>query len=100
MVCLVRSRAPWGKLGSFGSVRFILGRNESLYFGSGSSDSTKCALGVSCFLWFVRVHPGGRLVCLGSTASFGSSLGVAGFVRVRLVPSRALWGSLGSFVFL
>ena len=66
----VRPGAPWVSLGSFTLVRFI------------------------------RVHPGCRLVSTDLAGSSGCALGVAGFIRVRLVSSREPCGSLGSSRFV
>ena len=73
-----------------GFVRFGLVRPCTLW-GS---------LGSYWFVWFVRVRPGGRLFFSDSSASFESALGVAGFVRVRLVCSGSPRRSLVSFGFV
>ena len=46
------------------------------------------------------MHPRGNLLRSGSSPSFGSTLGVIGFVQVRLVCLGAPRGSLGSFWFV
>ena len=60
------------------------------------SDSSGCALGVAGFVWVRLVSSGCalgvRLVRSGSSASFGSVLGVGAIVRARL--------GLGSFRFV
>ena len=68
-VNLVRSGAPWVSLGSYGLV------------------------------WFVRMHPGGRWVRLGSSCSSDGALSVVGFVMVRVVRLGAPWVYQGSFRF-
>ena len=42
------------------------------------------------------MRPGYRWIHTGSFSSVRCALGVVGFIRVRLVPSGALWGSLDS----
>ena len=46
------------------------------------------------------MRPEGRWVLLSGSASSGSTVGIAGVVRVRLVGLVAYWGSLGWFGFV
>ena len=74
---LVHSCPPCGSLGSFGCALRVVGFSVS--FGS-------FGCGWSCSYWyvgFVRAHPGGRPVHLGSLGSFEHVVGVVRFIRVR-----------------
>ena len=75
-VRLVRPGAPRGWLGSFGFVCFVRVRPGDRLVLSHTSSSSWCAVV-------------GHWVRSRSSASFGCALGVAGFVRVRLVRPRA-----------
>ena len=99
---LVQPDTPWGSLGSFEFVWFVLVRlalvvARFVRFPLIPSGALCRSL---VFFWFVRVGPGGLWLRSGVSVSFGCATGVAGFVRVRLVRSRAPWGSLGSSGFL
>ena len=50
------------------------------------------SLGFFVFVSFILVRLGCRLVSSGSSASFKSALGVAGFFQFHLVRSGAPWG--------
>ena len=139
-VPLVPIGAPWLSLSSFGFIWFVQMCPGYRWFvwmrrgsRSDSSGSSRCAFGVSAlvrfilvrtctpwgslgsfgFIWFLRVRPGGHLVCLGSSAWFGSrvrvsgsfgscgwALEVVGFDGVRLVRRGAPLRSLDSSGFV
>ena len=103
-VCLVLLGTPWKSLGSLGFVLFVgvrFGGRWVRFRSSGRALVFLCVRLVRpggrcfCFRSFCtfqctlvvvgRVRPGGHLVRSGSSASFVSALGVARFVRVRLV---------------
>ena len=56
------------------------------------------SLGSFRIVGLIQVCPGGQWLDSASLRSFGCTLGVVGFIRVRWVHSCALWGSLVSFM--
>ena len=92
-------RSAWGSLGSFGFLWLVRVCRVGRLVRSGSPSSFGSALCSFPFLWFVWERPGNHCVRSSSSCSSGCAVGVAGFVRVRLLSPFAPWLSLCSFGF-
>ena len=91
-VRLVRPRAPWGSLDSFGLVSFVWVQFGGRWVSLGSSGSFGCAmlmaefvLVITGYVWVPLCRFGIGLVHLGSFGSLRLALGFLGLIHLRLV---------------